>query len=125
MSILDKLKQAWDASREKDTGDALRDQAAALAAKQAAAAALAAVEKVGDEFLDDAESMLVDAQKAREGRPDVRPDPSKADDIEGYIKDIAADADSIRARRAQREAAAKEELARLKAQLPPPVTDSD
>ncbi len=112
MSILDKLKQAWD-----ETRDEAATKGAELAAKQAAAAAKAALAAAGDEFLDDAEHMLDEAEKAREGRPDYAPSPDKAGDIASYIHDIAGDAEQIRKTRAERQAAAAEELARLKAEL--------
>ena len=116
MSLLDKLKKAW-AESSKDVADQARDAAAELAVRQAAAAARKAVEAVGDELVGDLEAGLAREEAARRGRADVRPDGQAAEQIAARIEGQADAAQAARTRRAEREQKAREELARLKAEM--------
>lgn len=111
VSLLDKLRQAWEGTKEDASRAATR-----AATDQALAAAKKAVEVAGEELLGDAEKLLAEAEQARAGRPALRPGGDRAQEIEAYIKDIASEAEQARQARTEREAAAREELARLKAE---------
>ena len=133
MGFLDRIKSLWNSSAEtvkEETDKAKADlQKAALkaAANSALATAKASMAAAGEGVVGSLERELAEAEKARGKQDSVVPDGSAADDILARVKASEVDArQSIREAgvlgtmplsRAEREAKAADELARLKAQL--------
>lgn len=134
MSIFDMLRRAWKESESESVPapaaepdapvtSTIKAEAARLAAKQALAAAGAAMKAAGDELLDDLEGQLAQGEQARERRRDVRPDSAAADAVAARIEETARRSEEGRMTRAERLARAREELARMKGELPPDEAD--
>lgn len=114
----------WDVLNEAlaDARKAAAQETGRIAARSAADRLIARAESLLDGTLSEAEDALADAEAARSGRDDVRPDPTSADDLEAKIRGAAESVeeagDAYRARqRASREEAARAELERIKAEL--------
>lgn len=111
-----------------------RDKAAKEAGKAAARKAVQEagerVQAAGDELLDDAEAELERAKKAREGRDESwRPNHDSSDaiaqQIESAVTTAQSRSDGDASTAEDREARAREELERMKAELKASVKDYD
>lgn len=119
MGLYDDLKTWLRGAQQKAATEAGK-----AAARQTVKKAQESVEAAGDEFLDFAERELDTAKKAREGRTEVTPSHEEADAIAARVLAAADDSSSarelLRGRKAEAddpEAKAREELARMKADL--------
>ena len=99
--------QRWKDLRDKVAKDAAR-RAAETTARGGMAAIKSAFNKIGGDFLDFAEKELDDAQTVRGKQEDVR---------EKVIREMVEERKSAKEVRLEREQSARDELARLKAEL--------
>ena len=99
--------QRWKDLRDKVAKDAAR-RAAQTTARTGMAAIKSAFNKIGEDFLDFAEKELDEAETVRGKQEGVR---------EKVIRELTEDKQSAKEIRLAREQSARDELARLKAEL--------